>query len=228
MMGWAPTHMAEMSENFQTMENNQKEAAYIFLTGLENKLSQALPAANAMKTLMSEISVRGKSPSTIRENIFLYHILPIVSDHMQTVAGIGPDEARASLLCEYHEKVRDIASGNPFRRLGHPFQKKVGMRIEEIMQSWTKVPGKLPKNQAYPDLGFRKPFPYKIVFDAKYFTQNSQTAAIKALVEGAYETMFYRGLPKTSSGANGDSGWDYDYGCLVAYDASDSGVLASA
>jgi hypothetical protein len=100
--------------------------------------------------------------------------------------------------------------------------------VDEIFQSWTKVPSSLPLNQAYPDFCLRPPFPFKIVFDAKYFLQNSRSAANKALVEGAYEVMFYRGLPFANARNAQEPSWDYEYGCLLAYDASDDGVLESA
>ena len=47
---------------------------------------------------------------------------------------------------------------------------------------------------------------------------------IAALVAGIYEAMFYRGLPKEDD----ESLWNYDYGCLVAYDASKSRALHAA
>jgi hypothetical protein len=207
---------------------DSKKDAYDFLVGLENELRKQLPAPVAMRALMSRLEEEGKIPSKIRENVFLYYMLPNICEHMQTVPGIGPDEARTSMLCEYHTKVSNIASGNPFRRAGHPFGKNLGRSLDEIMQTWTKPPGALPLNQAYPDFCLRPPFPFKIVFDAKYFFQNTESAAIKALVEGAYEATFYRGLPSAVARDTHEPSWGYDYGCLLAYDASDDGVLESA
>jgi hypothetical protein len=61
-----------------------------------------------MKILMTRLAEEEKSPSKIRENLFLYYVLPIVTNRMQTIEGIGPDEARLSMLCEYHDKVQNI------------------------------------------------------------------------------------------------------------------------
>ena len=207
---------------------DNKTGAHNFLEGMENELNKRLPAAAAMRMLISKLSEDGNSPSKIRENIFLYYVLPVIHEYMQTLPNIGPDEARKSILCEYHGKVPNIASGNPFRRAGHPFQKSVGLNAENIIQRWMKPVSVLPPNQAFPDFGFRSPFPYKIVFDAKYFTQSSEAAARKALVDGTYEVMFYRGLPMEPPSSPEDPGWDYEFGCLLAYDASDNGSLASA
>ena len=204
-----------------------KKDAYDFLVGLENELRKRLPAPAAMRAVISQLEKEGKSPSKIRENVFLYYMLPHICEHMQTVPGLGSDEARASMLCEYHSKVPKIASGNPFRRVGHPFGKNLGLGVDKIIQTWTKPPGALPLNQAYPDFCLRSPFPFKITFDAKYFFQNSESAANKALVEGAYEAMFYRGLPSVAARNTHEPSWDCDYGCLLAYDASDDGILES-
>jgi hypothetical protein len=205
-----------------------KMAAYDFLTGLKNELGKRLLAPQAMRALMPQLEVQNNNPSKIRENIFLYHMLPYIYEHMQTVPGIGPAEARTSLLCEYHSKVPNISSGNPFRRSGHPFGKNPRRDFDAIMQSWTKTPGTIPLNQAYPDFCFRPPFPFQIVFDAKYFFQNGETAANKALVEGVYEAAFYRGLPSAPAKNSFEPSWDYEYGCLMAYDASDNGALENA
>lgn len=202
-----------------------KNEAYEFLTGLQTALQQHLPTPKHMKAVMSQLADKGNSPSKIRENVFLYYVLPSVFEYMQTVSGIGPLEARASMLCEYYGKVPNLSSGNPFRRAAHPFRKTLGLSPEEIIETWTKQPGHIPLNQAYPDFCLRSPFPFKIIFDAKYFSQNSESAANKALVEGAYETMFYRGLPLTPPRTPLEPSWDYDYGCLLACDASDDGLL---
>jgi hypothetical protein len=206
---------------------DDKTRAHKFLTGLEGELTKLLPEPTQMRIHVAapaEDGKGGESPSKIRENKFIYYALPIVTDYMQTIKGIGPNEARQSMLCEYHKKVRN-SSGNPFRRAGHPFRKNSNLDVDKIMQSWTKE-AKAPLNQAYPDFGVRPPFPHKIVFEAKYFCANSQAAANKVLVEGAYETMFYRGLPANSD--RSEPGWDYDYGCLLAYDASEGGLLKEA
>jgi hypothetical protein len=206
-----------------------KISAYRFLRGLEAELTKRLPLPHEMKMLMTRLAEEEKSPSKIRENIFLYYVLPIVTNHMQTIEGIGPDEARLSMLCEYHDKVQNISSGNPFRRAGHPFSKKGKLDVSKIMQSWTKEEGVLPANQAFPDFAFRRPFPHNIVFVSKYFCDDGQTAGNTALVEGVYETLFYRCLSHVPPSHDPrDPGWDYDFGCLIAYDASEDGVLKRA
>jgi len=48
------------------------------------------------------------------------------------------------------------------------------------------------------------------------------------LIDGVYEAAHYRGLPKVPSKSTGEPEWDYDFGCLLAYDASDGGTLEAA
>ena len=209
--------------------HSKKDEAFEFLSSLQNVLVQFLPNPAAMKKAMLELSNASASEHRIRENRFLYHfVFRQIHAQMQTVSGIGPEEARLSLLCEYHAKVSDIASGNAFRRAGYPFGKAV-RSIQDTMLSWTAdVKRSFPLNQAYPDFAIRAPFPHKIVFDAKYFDRNSHADAAKSLIEGVYEAAYYRGLPKVPSVTAYEPEWNFEFGCLLAYDASSDGVLEEA
>ena len=53
------------------------------------------------------------------------------------------------------------------------------------------------------------------------------SAAESALVNGIYEIFYYRGLPYSPGGTT-TADWNYDYGCLIAYDASPQGHLVRA
>jgi hypothetical protein len=69
--------------------------------------------------------------------------------------------------------------------------------------------------------------PHKVVFEVKYFRQNQSGSAETELVKGIYEAFFYRALPlilETPKRAP----WDYDYACLLAYDATEEGNLLKA
>jgi hypothetical protein len=204
----------------------RKDEAYIFLRGLEFFLNKTLPEPAAMRAHMRHLAASEGNPSKIRENLFLYDVLPHVSSYIQETAGISPAEVRKTILCEYHAKVPKLSSGNSFRKVGHPFSKNRSLPSDAIVDKWLK-PGPLPINQAYPDFALCPPFPYKIVFDAKYFDGPGAAAAKKQLVEGAYEVMFYRGLPSTKPRKQSEVGWDYEFGCLLAFDASENGELVA-
>jgi hypothetical protein len=201
--------------------------AYGFLKRLEGALNESLPRP---ATIQADIARRSAIPRAQRpaidrlacnENLFLYHhALPIIFDHLITREETSPNEARASLRGEYHAKFPGLLSGNAYRAQGHPFGKDLRKSPAEIASSWRTRATGLPINQAFPDLCITSPSPHRVVFDAKLLRQDSVAAAEEALVMGVYETMFYRGLPA--------KGWGYDYGCLLAYDASVDGVLQKA
>lgn len=69
--------------------------------------------------------------------------------------------------------------------------------------------------------------PYKIVFEGKLFRSGSLDVAKRELVHGIYECAYYRGHPVVPA-TNNHPAWDYDYACLVAYDASETCTLKEA
>lgn len=206
-----------------------KNEAFAYLQSLRDTLTTTLPDRATLLGEMVDLAQDGASDHRIRENRFIYHfIIRRLHDHMQSVPGIGASEAKRALLCEYHAKVSDISSGNPLRRSGAPLGKSRNKSTEAIIRDWTKTATSFPINQAYPDLAIRSPFPHAIVFDVKYFDSNSTSKAEEDLINGVYEAIHYRSLPHVAPKSATDPGWGYDYGCLLAYDASDKGVLASA
>jgi hypothetical protein len=207
---------------------SKRDEAFAFLRSFQDTLESKLPSREALVAEMDVLSKDGVSDHQIRENRFIYHfIIRQLHSHMQTVPGIGADEARRSIFCEYHAKVSDIASGNAFRRLGAPLGKQRGKSTSDIIRGWMKGKTSYPINQAYPDLAVREPFPHSIVFDIKYFESSDASVAEADLVGGVYEVMHYRGLPPVAPTSVSDPGWGYDYACLLACDVSESGALAS-
>jgi hypothetical protein len=65
------------------------------------------------------------------------------------------------------------------------------------------------------------------VFEGKLFRSGSLEMAKSALVNGIFESFFYRGLPTLLTGKE-EGGGAYDLGCFVAYDASPQGKLQEA
>ena len=84
----------------------------------------------------------------------------------------------------------------------------------------------MPGKQA-PDMGITDPAPHSTVIEAKYFRGNTLDEAQKALANSVYEAFYYRALPNLE--ANDDAGpWSFDYGCLIAYDTTERGLLHEA
>jgi hypothetical protein len=92
---------------------------------------------------------------------------------------------------------------------------------------WWDRSKKSPVAQSCPDWAFRKPCPYTVVFEAKLFRKGEIEAAKTELVKAIYQCMFYRGqryMPEVGS----HPAWDYEYACLMAYDASEKQSFVEA
>jgi hypothetical protein len=114
-----------------TVIANRKDA-FDFLVDLHGTLRETLPSSKAMATYMTDLENNPSNPHKIRENRFLYEVLNTVKFKIEMIAGISPDEARESILCEYHGKHPELSSNNAFRKLGHPFSKKFDASVDEV------------------------------------------------------------------------------------------------
>ena len=210
-----------------------KAKAYGFLTGLEAELNRTLPPPDAMRLGVREVVERAKSDESSKhkrqpEDAFLYHYaFPIVFRSMTAVDGIDESSARQSLLSEYFRNMPAYCSGTPARRQRHPFNKLIGAKPQQIMAQWKGSADGPPLKQSCPDFAFRPPFPFKIVFEGKYFESGGEQKAERELVTAIYQAFFYRGLPYVAPEKHGPA-WDYDFSCLLAYDASRDGTLKAA
>jgi hypothetical protein len=92
-----------------------------------------------------------------------------------------------------------------------------------IMQQW--LSGAL--TQSSPDICAREPFPFKTVFEVKYFEKGGRDKAVTELVTSIYQAFFYLGLPYVPS-RNSSPAWDYEFACMLAGDASEEGSLQRA
>jgi hypothetical protein len=116
------------------------------------------------------------------------------------------------------------ATGSPTRASKHPFSKVVGISAPGIVRRWKSANALV---QSCPDLALRAPFPYRTVFEGKYFSRRKLGAAETALATDIYRAFFYRGLARLPA-TKTHSAWDYDYACVVACDATEKGMLSQA
>jgi hypothetical protein len=206
-----------------------KEAAYNFLKQLEKALNGAVRPPMELKAVVDAIWQKPKHLKTEREKIeskenipFYLLAIPQIFELAKTEAALTDAEMRKALRCVYYEKFPEFSASNVFKKSGYPFTKKWELSTNEVMRSWQKPQSStVPANQAWPEAGLVAPFPWGILFEAKYFEEESLSAAESSLVSGVYETAFYRGLPP-------DDDWSYDFGCLLAYDVSEKGHLKQA
>jgi hypothetical protein len=138
-------------------------------------------------------------------------------------------KAQQSLLNEYTRLRGDefpYCSGTTSRTLKHPFKKLMGVKPLTIMQQWMSGRDNA-LTQSSPDICIREPFPFKILFEGKYFEKGDREKAITELVSSIYQAFFYRGLPYVPSRKK-EPAWDYEFSCMLAGDASEKGSLKSA
>jgi hypothetical protein len=75
-------------------------------------------------------------------------------------------------------------------------------------------------------LALRAPAKYRTVFEAKYYSGPS-TGAEEELVRNIYQAFFYRALPRLPK-TERHAAWDYEFACVLAYDATPDGDLLEA
>jgi hypothetical protein len=206
----------------------EKRDAQAFLLKLHQAL-ESVPAAAEMELNVSQTVREAKANSQLHlklpEAAFLNKfVVPTLATML--VAQLSEAEARKALLDEYYRCMPSLASGAPGHTVGHPFTKIPGVKLEETYKRWTDGKKALPKS--WPDFAVRAPFPHKILFEGKYFSKGSLTHAQRELVADIYQAFFYRGLAFVEQTVKGQAAWDYDYACLVAYDASPEGTLKRA
>jgi hypothetical protein len=213
--------------------NERKLGALRFLSTLEKQLNARIPSPSVMRKSIHAIVDGAKNDPKLKhmrqpEDAFLYHYaVPVIFDHMRT-QGIHDDEARQSLLSEYFQNMKQYCLDTPARTQGHPFSKVIGAKPAEIIARWKRTSG-TRLTQSCPDFALRDPFPFKIVFEGKYFANGGLVHAGHELVAQIYQAFFYRALPyvapKGKSSTKSSPAWDYEFACLLVYDASKDGTM---
>ncbi|MFZ3212825.1 MAG: hypothetical protein WA188_15085 [Terriglobales bacterium] len=214
---WSSSGNTRESAITNTGLNRSKDEVERFLDGFKGHLSRA--------TATLEVK------SVVNEAAFAYEIvLKKLHEYLST------DQARPSdfILAEKYklakEKFSELACGSPTWEPGHPFHKSLGTGADELYARWKESDPKGPKSPfaaVCPDLALLAP--YRIVFECKYFNQPANQDAVSQLVHGLYEAFFYRAMPTKPLETRGLAhGWDYEYSCLLAYDATENRRLRSA
>jgi hypothetical protein len=189
----------------------EKAAAYQFLRGLQKLINCEAPPAVDIKTFVETTWRKPKELKAEREKLeskeniaFYTFAAPQIFSLGKAMANLTDNEMRQAFRCVYFAKYPELSAANCFRRSGHPFSKKWGLPSDEVMKAWQKTGrSNTPGNQAWPEAALGRPFPFNVLFEAKYFEGNNRVAAENELVSAVYETVFYRGLPATND-------WGYE------------------
>jgi len=96
------------------------------------------------------------------------------------------------------------------------------------MEIWRGKAGLTPlARNSCPDLALRAPSPYRTVFEAKYHSAPGVVRAETELVRNIYQAFFYLALPRLLE-TKTHAAWDYEYACVLAYDATADGAMVQA
>jgi len=217
----------------------QKARAREFLRHLKDFLEARFPARTLVRDKINEEVKRAEKTS--RKNLdadrdyqsspegAFFKVFGIQCIHQFLVEkkGFTEGDARTALLSESYRNHLKISSDSPRSKERHPFTKKAGEKVESIAARWWSGSGGCPVSQSCPDLALRSPCPHTIVIEGKYFRKGSYQAAQSELVRDIYQCFYYRGLPRIPATKTHPE-WNYDYACLLAYDASEEGNLKTA
>lgn len=211
-----------------------RRVAHRFFQDLEEHLNQRIPVPRKLREKVAEVVRRAEASADRREawkkrpeSAFLNeYIFRRVHEFVASWDRMSDKTAREALLVEGYRHNPKIASGSPRRSMVHPLP-KVPCDPDSIMDHWKKRGLKPVLGGRFPDMALREPFPYKTVFECKYFDGRGFDKGEPALVKGVYEAFYYRGLPRLPKGSWGNA-WDYDFACFLASDASNDGGLKEA
>jgi hypothetical protein len=210
-----------------------KDQALEFLEELEETLNKNLPGPTYMEPLIRGTVAKAKTDDKqkhlrLPEAAFLNgQALPVLFNVLETHGGLSREQAQQALLSEYYRTTPDISRQSPIRWERHPFRKILGSSPSDIYRGWRNPEKGRALTQSCPDFSLRDPFPHSILFEGKYFSRGSLEFAQRQLVTNIYQAFFYRGLPRLAATKRHPE-WNYDYACLMAYDASPKGTLTSA
>ena len=215
------------------MDAATKDQAREFLEELEKTLNRQLPGPADMESWIRSTVKAAKTDDKqkhlrLPEAAFLNgRALPVLFELLKSHAGLSGEQAQQALLSEYYRTTPDISRQSPIWWERHPFRKVLGTSASDIYQGWTHPEQGRALTQSCPDFSLRDPFPHSILFEGKYFSSGSLEYAQRELVKDIYQAFFYRGLPRLAATKKHPE-WNYDYACLMAYDASRTGTLAAA
>jgi len=185
--------------------------AKIFLGKLQKHLSRVISVADARKY-------------TREGPFFKEQVVPSVHSFLRA-QGYSREQARESLLAEgcQDPQISDLVCGTPSSKTGYPFTKGLSKALRNAKVKWWEDGKGL--HPSCPDIAILNP--YKIVFEGKLFRHGGLARAKTEIVHDVYECAFYRGLPTLFHGGH-DLSSNYDYACLLAFDATQDQALICA
>jgi hypothetical protein len=215
-----------------TTVNLTKDEVKSFLDELRTRLLVKTEDETQVKDALSEhpLFVHHQTEIAFIDQIVMECLSDNVKEYLdKTHAADGKLPCDFILAESSQAKNRKLACGTPVWTHGHPFYKALVSNPSDLYKRWSgKDRKKLSVFAAVaPDIALLAPF--RVVFECKYFNQPGRHIATSELVSGLYQTFFYRAMPTKPAGAGGlRFGWDYEYACFLAYDATHTQRLRQA
>jgi len=202
-------------------EKLPRERVEDFLSGLLLHFQSRLPDRDTIASQVARLSSPPKKWDGSEAAFIGEYVLPNVGEFLLTrVDEVQQGGDPLSLIrvgfaaSEKHKSLVAVPA--------HPFG-KIFRKPEVVYARWKDA--HVPLIQSFPD--FTLLSPYRILFECKYFKTRLKNPAKVQLVRDLYETFFYRALPLRPPKAK-QVGWDFEYACYLAYDATTGGWLFKA
>jgi hypothetical protein len=216
-----------------------KSDAKDFLLSLEEYLDTTLPPRDEICVKIDEEVALAVAERKFGPKLKSHHIsspegaffklfgIDYIHRFLRTELKLSETQAREALLSESYRHRRNFSSNSPRSKEKHPFTKRMGENAAAIAARWWNKGNEPAVQQSCPDLALRFPSPYRVVIEGKYFRAGSDVASKSELVRDIYQCFYYRAMPPCPEWKTHPA-WDYDFACLLAYDASNDGALKRA
>jgi len=214
--------------------NFTKERIETFLRDIQKYIGERVADSDRVESTVKALAKKTKGGTNLEaafvDEFVLKNVKTYLAQHESAV--LGDKSPRSFILAESvpAKKELAIACWTPAKQTGHPFYKSLRTNPRDLYLRWSgkdRKARKTPFVPVCPDLALLAP--YRVVFECKYFNQRATQPAVLQLVEGLYEAFFYRALPTFEPGVAGlKYGWNYEYACFLAYDATPNRRLEQA
>jgi hypothetical protein len=216
------------------LANLDRDQIHQFLADLRTHIANATRDGNRVRDTVKNTAKTSNGgtgwEAAFIDEFVLRNVHSYISQHQKEV--LRGEPAHKFILAESKwakSKNVNIACGTPVKNSGHPFYKILGTRPERLYHRWSERDPRGRKTSfaaVCPD--FALVSPYRVVFECKYFNQPAVSPATSQLVDGLYQAFFYGAMPTLPPGRDLKHGWDYEYSCFLAYDATPNGRMARA
>jgi len=160
---------------------------------LTEHLSERDIRSRLERLIQDGLSLAGKRHEEVFTREFLCpSIRQFFCEHVRSELNLTDEEIKAGLGTEGFENCPGFGF-TPGHQSSHLFTKSDILKPDPPKAWFAASPQPLPLFQACPDFAIRKPLPFSIVGETKYFKNGSARGAVKELYDAARQAAFYLG-----------------------------------